>query len=270
MLPDLDHTLPTDQLRITPWLDPVIDLVGHDLRSPYVERFWLPILGPTTTFLLRRIAASFDERPDGFDLPLLDTAAALGLGTKGGRNSPFLRAVDRAATFKISRAVAPGVLEVRRRLAPLTRAQVIRLPAPLQDEHATWQEQALRTPDVETQRRRARRLALSLLELGEPTEAVEQQLHRWRIHPALAYEGLQWALERRRTIPADPGSAAGDHAGNPVVPRPERTPAASRPEPAPAGARPEPTPVAARPEPARVPAGSASSPASTATATPPG
>ncbi|MEZ5177709.1 MAG: hypothetical protein R2746_05340 [Acidimicrobiales bacterium] len=173
MLPDLDHTLPTDQLHITPWLDPVIDLVGHDLRSPYVERFWLPILGPTTTFLLRRIAASLGEQPEGFDLPLLDTAASLGLGTKGGRNS--------RRSCEAIRAVGhvQGLLPWRR--APsrcaagsrLTRVQLTRLPAPLQDEHAAWQEQALRTPDLETQRRRARRLALSLAELGEDDEAIE-------------------------------------------------------------------------------------------------
>jgi hypothetical protein len=213
VLPTLDQTLPTDQLRITPWLDPVVDLVGHDLRSPYVERFWLPILGPTTTFLLRRIAVSFDEHPDGFDLPLLDTAGALGLGTKGGRNAPFLRAIERAGTFKISRSVGPGALEVRRRLAPITRAQLNRLPAPLQDEHTAWQAQELRTPDLETQRRRARRLALSLAELGEDDEAIETQLHRWKLHPALAHEALRWARSRQQGLPIPPppplpGSAA--------------------------------------------------------------
>lgn len=258
-LPPLELALPTDHLHVTAWFDPVDALAGHDLRSTYVERFWLPILGPTTTFLLRRLAAELDEHPDGFDLPVLDTAHALGLGVRGGRNAPFLRAIGRATGFHMIRPVATDAIEVRHRAPTLSRHQVSRLPVPVRDAHDAWQAEAERTPDVDQLRRRARRLALSLLELGEPTEAVEQQLHRWRIHPALAYEGLQWALERRRTIPADPGSAAGDHAGNPVVPRPERTPAASRPEPAPAGARPEPTPVAARPEPARVPAGSASS-----------
>jgi hypothetical protein len=33
-------------------------------------------------------------------------------------------------------------------------------------------------------RNRSRRLALSLLELGEDLEATERQLHRWRFHPA--------------------------------------------------------------------------------------
>lgn len=33
-------------LAIRPWPDPVIDTLGHDPRSLYVERFWLPTLGP--------------------------------------------------------------------------------------------------------------------------------------------------------------------------------------------------------------------------------
>ena len=47
--PALPLDPPTDRLRIVRWADPVVDVVGHDLRSTYVERFWLPVLGPTTT-----------------------------------------------------------------------------------------------------------------------------------------------------------------------------------------------------------------------------
>jgi hypothetical protein len=35
-------------LTIVPWPEPMIDTLGHDPRSLYVETFWLPILGPTT------------------------------------------------------------------------------------------------------------------------------------------------------------------------------------------------------------------------------
>ena len=35
-------------IRITPWIDPVVDQHGHDPRSSYVERFWLGTLGPTS------------------------------------------------------------------------------------------------------------------------------------------------------------------------------------------------------------------------------
>ena len=203
-LPPLDLTLPTDHLHITPLHDPVVDLLGHDLRSTYVERFWLPVLGPTTTFLLRHLAAVLDDHPDGFDLPLLDTAAAMGLGHRGGANGPFLRAIARATQFKITRSAGPGALRVRRRVAPLNRTQLDRLPGPLRDEHAAWQQAAARTPDLDHQRRRARRLALSLAELGESDEAIEQQLHRWQIHPALAHEALRWALVRQRGAPVAP------------------------------------------------------------------
>jgi hypothetical protein len=240
-LPPLELTLPTDRLRVSPWFDPVDALAGHDLRSTYVERFWLPILGPTTTFLLRRLAAELDVHPDGFDLPVLDTAHALGLGVRGGRNAPFLRAIARATGFHMIRPVATDALEVRHRAPTLSRHQVARLPVAVRDAHDAWQAEAERVPDVDQLRRRARRLALSLVELGEPAEAVEQQLHRWRIHPALAHEGLQWALERRRSIPTEPDAgpdAAADGSGAPtgaptavaaaaadVVP--DRTPAAA-------------------------------------------
>lgn len=203
-----DLALPTDHLHVTALHDPVVDLLGHDLRSSYVERFWLPILGPTTTLLLRHMAVRFDDQPEGFDLPLLDTAAALGLGSKAGRNSPFLRALARATKFQVAQAVGHGALAVRQRVAPLTRSQTERLPAPLRDEHDAWTAETAKSPDAESQRRRARRLALSLAELGEPDEAIERQLHRWKIHPAMAHEAMRWAHARRHTPPAPAASPA--------------------------------------------------------------
>ena len=73
--------LPTDTLAIRPWSDPVIDRVGHDPRSAYVEKFWLGILGPSTTWLLRHLAGELDLHPDGFVLSLPECATALGLGS---------------------------------------------------------------------------------------------------------------------------------------------------------------------------------------------
>ena len=42
-------TFPGETLIIQPWPDPSPG--GHDPRSPYVEQFWLSILGPTSTDL---------------------------------------------------------------------------------------------------------------------------------------------------------------------------------------------------------------------------
>ena len=48
---------PVMSLTIESWQDPVIDELGHDPRSAYVEKFWLPVLGPSTIWFLRRLEA---------------------------------------------------------------------------------------------------------------------------------------------------------------------------------------------------------------------
>lgn len=191
-------------LEIRPWRDPVIDELGHDVRSHYVEHYWLGILGPSTTLLLRSLASRFDTAPDGFTIHLADTARALGLGVRSGRNTPFLRALDRSCQFGLARRYQ-DVMEVRRRIPPLTRLHLSRLPDSLQAEHAAWQEASLQAPRPDDQRRRARRLALGLYELGEDTSSVELQLHEWRFHPAMAYDAARWAQQQ---LGDDPGDTA--------------------------------------------------------------
>ena len=201
---------PVAVLTIRPWPDGVIDALGHDPRSAYVERFWLGILGPSTTWLIRHLAAGLDASPEGFDLDLAATAQALGLGGKGGRHSPFMRALSRCCQFDLAEARDDGVLAVRRKLPPLNRRQILRLPADLAAAHQAWQEAQLQTPAHEQQRRRARRLALSLLELGEDLEDTERQLIRWKFHPALSREAAAWADERHgaavRSTDEDPAA----------------------------------------------------------------
>jgi hypothetical protein len=180
-------------LTVEPWTDPVVDQLGHDPRSPYVERFWLAILGPSTVWLLRRLADGLDEQPEGFTLDLHETARAIGVGMRGGRSSPLMRSLDRSCRFGAARYVDPETLAVRRKLPPLARPQIQRLPTGLQDEHRRWVERLPDQPDPRQMQRRARQLALSLLELGEGRESTERQLHRWRFHPAVAHDAVTWA-----------------------------------------------------------------------------
>lgn len=205
-----DFTNPT--LSITAWVDPVLDALGHDARSHYVETFWLGILGPSTTWLVRRLAAGLEQHPDGFELPLAETAKALGLGTKGGRNSPFVRSLSRCCQFGVATCAGSNGLAVRRKLPPLTRHQVDRLPPELQEAHRDWQAAELRSPTADQQRRRARSLALTLFELDDDLEATERQLHRWRFHPALAREAAIWARDRHREANLATSDVGGDAA----------------------------------------------------------
>ena len=147
--PALPFDLPLERLTIRPWHDPVVEAVGHDLRSPYVERFWLALLGPSTTLLLRHLAAELDASPEGVDLDLEDTARALGLGLRGGASSPFLRAIARTGQFHLARPDGAGAIAVRTRIQTLTHHQTERLPTPLRDE--IWFRSC---PLVRTRRRR--------------------------------------------------------------------------------------------------------------------
>ncbi|MGH9246355.1 MAG: hypothetical protein ACRD29_18990 [Acidimicrobiales bacterium] len=194
-------------LVVRPWPDSVIDQIGHDPRSSYVERFWLPVIGPSATWFLRRVAGGLDHEPDGFELPIDETALALGLAAKDGRQSPFRRIILRCCQFRLTHVDdVAGELLVRRKLPPLTRNQIARLPESLQAAHQRYAEQQLRRPDDTTLRSRAQRLAFTLFELGEDRAAAEQQLVRWRFHPAIAADVVAWAYDHagRRGRPSRP------------------------------------------------------------------
>lgn len=191
--PTTPFTIPVLQVR--PLVDPLVDEYGFDFRSRYVERFWLGSLGPSTTLLLRRIADGFDIEPDGFELDLATTAGGLGLAARGGKHSPFMRALVRTTKFGLAR-LHGDTFEVRRRIPPLNLAQLSRLPEDLRAEHASWQR-AHGSPNAHPDRqRRARRLALGLIESGDDVGAVERQLHQWQFHPALAHDAIRWAVEQ--------------------------------------------------------------------------
>ena len=197
--------LPLDTLTVLAWPDDVIDAVGHHPCSSYVETFWLGVLGPSTTFLLRHLVTTLEAVPDqeSYELPLAMTARRLGLGEKGGRHSPFMRSLARLVQFELAVLEDERTLAVRRRVPPLNRRQLARLPEALQDAHARWQEQQLRTPSVELQQRRARQLALSYLETGLDLDETERHLHRLGHHPAVAYEATRWAAHRHERALAE-------------------------------------------------------------------
>jgi hypothetical protein len=187
---------PISTLHVTPWRDDLVERLGHDPRSRYVEQFWLGILGPSTTLFLRHLATGLDDAPDGFDLDLDLTAEALGLGGNNRRSQAFTRAIARSVDFKLTRREGRHGLQARRHLPPLTQGQLARLPAPLRRAHDRWLDDRSDRAAFEQAQDRARRLALSLFEVGCELDQVERELHRWHHHPALASAAANWARDR--------------------------------------------------------------------------
>jgi hypothetical protein len=185
-------------VTITPWPDPVIDTLGFDPRSSYVETFWLPTLGPTSVLLLRHLAARLDREPQGFELVLADTSQALGLGARDGNSSPLVRCLARLVQFDVACDDGRGTLAVRRHVPPVNRRHIRRLPVALQAAHAEWVQAQLSEPPLERARRRARRLALTLLEQSEDPDRVEHALRTAGFQPTVCHESARWAVAKHR------------------------------------------------------------------------
>ena len=134
-------------LIVLPWPDADADRWGHEARSRYVELFVLPILGPSATWLLRRLVDGLETYPEGYELDLPETAVSLGLNYTPDRNGPFARALQRCVMFGYARAVPYG-LAVRSRFGNLSPRQLERLPAHLRSVHSEYALRAPSTADV--------------------------------------------------------------------------------------------------------------------------
>jgi len=158
-------------VRVLPWHDPVVDRRGHDPRSVYVEQFWLGILGPTATWLLRRLVAGFDRQPDGYVLDVSGTARSLGLSVTKGTASPFNKAVTRCVMFGLVQRRTESWL-VRRRVPIVSQRHLGRLPDDVQSQHAQWTTTTIHIDALA----RAHCLAAAMLASGDDRGLLEPQL----------------------------------------------------------------------------------------------
>src|SRR5262249_28321961 len=152
--------------------------------------------GPTALLLLRHLAGRFERQSGSIELPVAETSHALGLGLRDGTSSPIVRTLTRLEQFELACSDGRATVAVRRSLPPVQRRHVRRLPAALQAEHADWADVRLEEPPIATARRRARRLALTLLEQGEGLDDVEHALFSCGFHPAVCDDAARWAWDR--------------------------------------------------------------------------
>jgi hypothetical protein len=161
----------------------VVDENGFDPRSRYVEVFWLGVLGPTATWLLRRLVAGLERSPEGYDLDLHTTAQAMGLSYSSGRTSPFSKALQRCVMFGLAHPIEGG-LAVRRRIPPISFRHLRRMPESVQAAHADWLDASIGVEELT----RAHRLATTMLDLGDDPSMIEHRLVALGVSDAVAAE----------------------------------------------------------------------------------
>ena len=100
------QNIPSQSITITQWKDPVVEAHGYCITDPYVEMFWLPVLGPTATWLLRRFSFGLIEQPNGVTLDIHDLARSLGVAYSPGKHNSFTRALQRCTMFGVAHQIA--------------------------------------------------------------------------------------------------------------------------------------------------------------------
>jgi hypothetical protein len=138
-----------------------------DVRDAYVERYWLPVLGPSCVLALRRLADALEQSPHGLEIPLGALARSVGLGSGVGRCSPIVRTLTRLDDFGFAHA-ACDEYAVRVTAPPLSRSQVRRLPDFLAELHrleGTDEREAAENAVM------SREVGGSVGEVGPPTSA---------------------------------------------------------------------------------------------------
>lgn len=176
-------------LMVVPWHDPIVETVGFDARSQYVELFWLNVLGPTATWTLRRLVNGLDRYPLGYEMDLDETASMLGLAYGIGTSNSFARALQRCVLFGVSQQV-PGGLAVRRKVPPVARRHLARMPETLRTMHDRWTTREVTATELQ----RGRTLAEVMVQAGDDPEVVERHLLAVGVSPAAAAEAVALTL----------------------------------------------------------------------------
>ena len=80
--------------------------VTFPVQHQYVEMLWLPVIGPSSTWLLRRLSGWSLACPDGLQVVLPELSESLGLGWSAGPNSSLQRSMRRLMMFGLAQWTA--------------------------------------------------------------------------------------------------------------------------------------------------------------------
>ena len=116
-------------LVVVPLADSLVESLGHAPRSAYAETYWLPVLGPSALWAMRRLATLAEAKPTGGTLRLAELGPELGLGAGTGRSSPLVRTLARLVFFGMAEIDRRSpALRVRLAMPPLAARHLRRLP----------------------------------------------------------------------------------------------------------------------------------------------
>lgn len=122
-------------LVLRPWPDHPPPGPGVGPHTAYVDRYWLPLLGPLPTSLARLVTRVIHQEREAVRMPAREITAALGV--PGSEWAAVVTALEALEVEGIVSFAGDGGVHARAELPHLDAAQVARLPAGLQVAHRT-------------------------------------------------------------------------------------------------------------------------------------
>ncbi len=108
--------------------------VTFPVQHQYVEMLWLPVIGPSSTWLLRRLSGWSLACPDGLQVVLPELSESLGLGWSAGPNSSLQRSMRRLMMFGLAQWTADA-FEIATLVPAISERQLSRLSSGLVRAH---------------------------------------------------------------------------------------------------------------------------------------
>ena len=103
------------------------------VQHPYVEMLWLPVIGPSSTWLLRRLSGWALACPEGLTVVLPELSESLGLGWSSGASSSVQRSMRRLIMFGL--ACWSDAFEVATGVPAVSERQLARMSPGLVGAH---------------------------------------------------------------------------------------------------------------------------------------
>ena len=110
------------------------------VQHQYVETLWLPVIGPSAMWLLRRMGGWVLACPDGLTVVLPELSESLGLGWSSGANSSLQRSMRRLIMFGL--ACWSDSFQVATRVPAVSERQLTRMSPGLVRAHDRMIQQA--------------------------------------------------------------------------------------------------------------------------------
>ena len=155
-------------------------------NDPYIDKFWLPILGPTAALLLHELMSKALIKNDPFHSTIGELSTCIGVGNREGNASPIAKNLKRLCDFGLI-SKYNELFYVPTNIEQMPEDKLRKLSYTLQSDHKRW-IYCLSEDALATQRQKASFLFASLtLKLTE-THEILKALSRSGLHPSIIGE----------------------------------------------------------------------------------